>query len=101
MKHELMKVADIPMEGSKVISFFGREVHVYLAQGSPRAVVNACLHIGGPLECREGKFVCQWHQASFNMTTGERMAGPAPRGSKLMSLPTRVEGDTLFYVWSE
>jgi nitrite reductase/ring-hydroxylating ferredoxin subunit len=101
VKHELIKVSEIPATGSKVVPFFGREVHVYMADGAPRAVANVCLHFGGPLECRDGQFVCPWHNARFDMESGERIDGPAPRGSRLMALSTRVEGDSLHYVWKD
>jgi nitrite reductase/ring-hydroxylating ferredoxin subunit len=102
MTHELCKVADVPDEGSIVVPFFGREVHVYRIDDQRlRAAANVCLHFGGPLECRDGRLVCPWHNASFDMSTGGRIAGPAPIDSKLMFLSTRVEGDGLVYVWGE
>lgn len=101
MKLELIKVADIPAEGTKIVPFFGRELHIYFSRGRPKAVANACMHFGGPLECKDGQFVCPWHGASFDMENGERLQGPAAKGSKLMALSTRVEGDALFYVWGE
>jgi nitrite reductase/ring-hydroxylating ferredoxin subunit len=99
MKHELIKLADIPAMGTKIVPFFGRELHIYMAKGKPRAVANVCLHFGGPLECKEGHLVCPWHGAKFDMESGERIEGPAPKGSKLLTLSTRVEDDALFYVW--
>jgi nitrite reductase/ring-hydroxylating ferredoxin subunit len=101
VKHEICKLSDIPDTGTLVAPFFGREVHVYRAGGRIRAAANICLHFGGPLECREGKLVCQWHGASFDLTSGERLDGPASKGSKLMFLSTRIEGDALNYVWGE
>ena len=101
MKHEICKLADIPAEGSIVVPFFGREAHVYRTGGRARAVANTCLHFGGPLDCKEGKFVCPWHNASFDMVTGERLTGPAAKDAKLMFLSTRVQGDALYYVWGE
>lgn len=101
MKHELCKLADIPAIGSRIVPFFGREVHVYRAGDRIRAASNACLHFGGPLECKEGRLVCQWHGAVFDMASGERLEGPAARNSRLMFLSTRVEGDGLYYVWQE
>lgn len=101
MKHELVKIADIPEQGTKIVPFFGREAHVYFSQGRPRAVANVCLHFGGPLACKDGRLVCPWHEAAYDMASGERLAGPAPKGAKLMFLSTRVEGDGLFYVWGE
>lgn len=101
MKHELIKTSDIPQSGSVTVPFFGRELHVYRVGERIRAAANVCLHFGGPLECREGKLVCAWHGASFDMETGARESGPAPQGSKLMFLSTRVEGDALYYVWGD
>lgn len=101
MKLELIKVADIPAEGTKIVPFFGRELHVYISRGRPKAIANACMHFGGPLECKAGQFVCPWHSATYDMDSGERTGGPAPNGSRLMTVSTRVEGDALFYVWGE
>nr|WP_292627127.1 Rieske 2Fe-2S domain-containing protein [Mesorhizobium sp.] len=54
-----------------------------------------------PLDCKDGKLVCQWHGASFDMASGERIEGPASKGSRLMFLSTRVEDGALNYVWGE
>ncbi len=102
MKHELCKIADIPAEGkSLVVPFFGRELHVYKSSDRYRAVANVCLHFGGPLECKAGELVCPWHNASFDMTSGARINGPAPVGSRLMFLSTRVEDGALYYIWGD
>lgn len=66
-----------------------------------RTAANVYLHFGGPLECRDGKLVCPWCNAAFDMATGARTEGPAPKDSGLMFLSSRVEGDALFYVWGE
>ncbi|MFN0115864.1 MAG: Rieske (2Fe-2S) protein [Paracoccaceae bacterium] len=102
MKHELCKLSDIPAEGSRVVPFFGREVHVWRdSQGKVRAASNVCLHLGGPLECRDGAFVCPWHGARFDRDSGERIDGPAAPGTRLIFLPVRSEGEGLVYVWGE
>jgi 3-phenylpropionate/trans-cinnamate dioxygenase ferredoxin subunit len=101
MKVELCKVDEIPESGAKLIPFFGREVYVYKVEGKPRAVANVCLHFGGPLECQDGKFVCQWHGAQFSMEDGRRLQAPAPPGSRLLFLSTRIEDGVLNYVWGE
>jgi nitrite reductase/ring-hydroxylating ferredoxin subunit len=101
MKHPICKVADIPETGSIVVPFFGREVHVYRSGERIRAASNTCMHFGGPLDCKDGKLVCAWHQASYDMATGLREDGPAPVNARLMFLSTRVEGDQLHYIWNE
>ena len=99
MKVELCKLATIPETGTVLVPFFGRELHVWRQGAQIRAAANICLHFGGPLECRDSKLTCPWHGASFDMTTGARIDGPAPAGSRLMFISTSVEGDALFYVW--
>jgi nitrite reductase/ring-hydroxylating ferredoxin subunit len=102
VKYALSKIEDIPNSGSKLVDFFGRTVHVYKRSGKPTAVANTCMHFGGPLDYHgdEGKFVCQWHNAEFG-ADGQCVKGPAPSASKLLFLSTRVEDNTLYYVWGE
>lgn len=104
MKYPLINMADIPAKGSSLVDFFGRQVHVYQVNGVPKAVMNTCMHFGGPLDFKEGqgecKFVCQWHGAEFS-ASGEREKGPAPAKSHLMFLSTRIEDGVLNYVWGE
>jgi len=101
MKQPLCKVAEIPDEGTKLIPFFGRDVHVYKVNGTPKAVVSICMHFGGQLDSKDGKFVCQWHGAEYTMEDGRRLKAPAPSNSKLMFLSTRIEDVVLNYVWGE
>lgn len=102
MQLELCKLADIPDTGSVILPFFGREIHVWKdSAGHPRAAANTCLHFGGPLECRDGRLICPWHGASFDMDSGARVAGPALQSARLMFLSTRVAADALFYVWED
>ena len=58
MKHELCKIADVPTAGSRIVPFFGRELHIYRSGDKIKAVANVCLNFGGPLDCQDGKFVC-------------------------------------------
>jgi 3-phenylpropionate/trans-cinnamate dioxygenase ferredoxin subunit len=101
MKYPLCKIEEIPNEGTKLIPFFGREVHLYKINGAPKAAVSICTHFGGQLDCKDSKFVCQWHGAEFAMEDGRRLKAPAPSGSKLMFLSTRVEDGVLNYIWGE
>lgn len=101
MKVELCKLADIPETGTILVPFFGRELHVWQDAGRPRAAANVCLHFGGPLECREGRLVCPWHGAAYDMSSGQRVEGPGRADARLLFLSTAVEGDALIYVWGE
>ncbi len=97
MKVPLTPVAEIPDDGALTVDFFGREAFVLNLDGHPRAVMNVCMHLGGPLELRDDRFVCGWHQAEYDLG-GRRVSGPAQPDSRLMVLPTRVEDGTLYYV---
>ena len=101
MKYPLCKVEDIPEEGTKLVEFFGREVHVYKVNDQPKAVANICMHFGGPLEYKDCKFVCPWHNAEYAPEDGRRLKAPAPSDAHLMFLSTRVEEGVLNYVWGE
>ena len=48
MKHELIKLKDIPPAGSKTVPFFGRELHVYLNQRQAQKPLqtSACISAG-------------------------------------------------------
>ena len=98
MKVALGDVAGIPEHGVKTVEFFGREVLLMRVDGEPLAVVNTCVHLGGPLERDGDRLVCGWHQATYDLR-GNRTGGPARPGSRLMILPTRVEDGVLHYVY--
>lgn len=101
MIYTLCKTNEIPAEGTKIVEFFGRSVHIYKINDKPVAVANVCMHFGGPLECKDEQLVCPWHNAAFDMKTGQRIEGPAPSSAKLMFLSTRVDGDDFNYIWAE
>lgn len=102
MKQIICKHTDVPVEGNaRLFPFFGREVQVWRTGDRIRAAANVCLHLGGPLECRDATFVCPWHGARFDMTDGRRLDGPAPANAQLMFLPTQIDGDDLVYVWGD
>ncbi len=101
MKQIICKETDVPDQGTLQVPVFGREVHVYRSRGEIRVAANVCLHFGGPLECRDGKLVCKWHGAAFDLESGERIGGPAPVNSRLMFLSSRIEDGLVNYVWGE
>ena len=101
MKVALCNVDEIPTEGTKTVAFFGREVLVFIAEGKPRAVMNTCMHLGGPLTREGDTFTCAWHGAQFCACDGRRTKGPARADARLMFLPTRVEDGALHYVYGE
>lgn len=91
----------IPEEGSVVVDFFGREVLAIKVAGEPKAILNICMHLGGPMKREGDRLICEWHGAEFDCSQGKCLKGPARPDSRLIVLPTRVEGGMLTYVYGE
>jgi len=101
MKVPLCQVDEIPEAGTKTVDFFGREALVLRVNGTPKAIMSTCLHLGGPLRQEGDRLVCAWHGAEFALDDGRRLKGPARADARLMVLPTRVEDGVLTYVYGE
>lgn len=101
MRVALCPVEEIPTDAVKTVEFFGREVLVYQDKGRPKAVLNVCMHLGGPMTRREDRLVCAWHGAEFACKDGRCLKGPARQDARLITLPTRIEGGVLTYVYGE
>lgn len=76
----------------------------YNDNGTIKAYVNRCTHMGGTVELVKGSraadngcngciFRCVRHHAEFDPTTGMRTAGEAPEGSGLTPITLTIEGD--------
>lgn len=101
MKVPLCKIDEISWGETKKVDFFGREVLVFEVDGKLKAVLNYCMHLGGPMERRDGNLACHWHGAEFDCIQGKRLKGPARPDARLIVLPTRVEEGTLFYEYGD
>jgi nitrite reductase/ring-hydroxylating ferredoxin subunit len=72
----------------------GKSIALFNVDGVFYAIDNTCTHRGGPLSegVLDGKEVtCPWHGAVFDVTTGQVLRPPAPRG--ISSYRTRVDGE--------
>jgi len=101
MKVALCKLEEIPEEGTKTLDFLGREVLVFKHNNKPKAILNYCMHLGGPMQKKGDTFVCQWHGAEFDCSLGKRLKGPARPDSRLIILPTQIEDGVLNYVYGD
>lgn len=82
MKVPLCKLEELPEEGTKTIDFFGRELLLLKVDGEPKAIVNICMHLGGPMRRAGNKLTCEWHGAVFDCMRGNRLKGPARQDSR-------------------
>lgn len=101
MREPLIRVSDIPQNGTVTADLRGREVLVMLLNGKPRAYLNVCMHHGGPLTLEDNTFACDWHGSTFDARTGRALSGPVRPDARLIMLPTRVENEVLTYVYEE
>lgn len=99
MKVTLAPITQIPEGNLKEVEFFGRSVFLTKAGEVYNAFVNVCTHAGGTMQLKEGKLVCDWHGACFELKSGRKLEGPGQQS--LIRLPVRVEDEQLFYVWNE
>jgi nitrite reductase/ring-hydroxylating ferredoxin subunit len=97
----LCRLDEIPADGAKSVEFFGREVLVMRIQEHPRAIMNVCMHLGGPLHREGERLVCAWHGAEFSCANGRHLAGPGREDARLLTLPVVVEDGMVTYVYGE
>jgi len=91
---KVAKSSDIEPGTAKLVEAYGKRIALFNVDGNFHAIDETCTHRGGPLS--EGmlagnEVTCPWHLAVFDVTTGEVIGLPAPRG--VASYPVRVEGD--------
>lgn len=100
MKEEIIaKVTDLQDGEMKEIDIAGIKILLTRLKGRFYAVGGECSHYGGPLAegvlCGE-HVTCPWHQARFNVKTGDLVDPPALNA--MTRFDTRVEGDNVVAV---
>ncbi len=91
------KVSDLRDGETKEVAVGETKVLLTRLEGKFHAVGAVCTHYGGPLA--EGalsgeRVVCPWHQASFNVVTGDLLEPPALDAQPCFAV--RVEGENIF-----
>jgi nitrite reductase/ring-hydroxylating ferredoxin subunit len=77
-------ISSLDAEGRTVVEADGTEIAVFLVDGAPYALANACPHEGNPL--REGEILgptltCAFHGWRFDLGTGACLFGDEPARS--------------------
>lgn len=88
--------ADLPPGKAAAFEVEGVRLAVFNVDGTFYAIDDTCPHAGAPLSegtIEGGKVICPWHEAAFDLKTGEVLAPPAFEGVK--SYRVVVEGDDL------
>ncbi|MBI3471605.1 MAG: non-heme iron oxygenase ferredoxin subunit [Candidatus Solibacter usitatus] len=90
------RASELPSGQGKLVEAGGKKIALFNIEGTFYALDDTCTHRGGPLSegALEGNEVtCPWHGAVFDVTTGNVLGAPAPRG--VASYPVRVQGDDI------
>lgn len=97
--------AELHEDQGKPVVIDGRKLAVFLVDGSPCVVSDACPHGNALLSqgwVEDGTVECPLHQARFDLRTGRVLCGPAKQdaqrfeacvrdGGVLVSLPAEVQ----------
>jgi len=81
---------------AKMVEVEGKKIALFNVNGSLYAIDDTCTHRGGPLseevlECNQ--VTCPWHGAIFDVTTGDVLGPPDPKG--VARYKVRVEGSNI------
>ena len=85
----LCDLDELTADTGKYVEIDGFHLAVFLHDGVPSVIDNACPHAGGPMASgfvQDGCAVCPWHYWAFNLKTGDMTNGAA----KIAVYPSRV-----------
>jgi len=102
---KICAVAEFSPSGTQAFKISGKDVVVFMVDGTYHAIDRRCSHMGGDLS--KGKLdgntiKCPIHGAVFNIETGElvkqvgKMAGLVKKASNIKAYPVEVTNDELF-----
>ena len=74
----------------------GKKIALFNVDGTYYAIDDICTHRGGPLsegELSGNEVTCPWHNAVFDVTTGNVLGPPAAKGVSRYNV--RVSGENI------
>jgi NAD(P)H-dependent nitrite reductase small subunit len=90
------KTNELAQDQGKLVKINHKRIALFNVGGRYYAIDDMCPHRGGPLsqgELEGTTVVCPWHDASFDLATGEVTRSPAATG--VTTYAVRVEGDDI------
>jgi nitrite reductase/ring-hydroxylating ferredoxin subunit len=87
-------LSEVPPGTAKQVRVSGRSLALFNVGGTLYALEDVCPHRGAPLsegECEGTEVICPWHGARFDLTSGNHLSPPAPRG--VAAFRVQVVGD--------
>ena len=80
MREKVASISEIKPGQCKTVEVGGVAVAIFNIKGQFYAVADSCTHMGAPLSTgytANGTITCEWHGATFDLTTGEALCAPA------------------------
>jgi len=90
--------AEIPNGSRKIVQVDGNSIGVFHHKGQWSALLNYCLHAGGPVvegRLEDDTLVCPWHGFRYCVTNGELLVDPA---LKLETFKVIVRDNNIYLV---
>lgn len=87
------KTSDIQPGSAKLVETSGRRIALFNVDGKFYAIDDTCTHRGGPLsegELNGDNVTCPWHNATFDVKTGQVTGPPAQKGVQTYKI--QIEG---------
>ena len=97
MKKEINDIKNLKEGQMKEVNIEGHDILLAKVKGQYHAMISKCSHVGGPLAdgvLKDGRVRCPWHQACFDIFTGELEEPPAI--DSLPLLDVSVENGKIF-----
>ena len=89
---DLVKAAEIPVGGGKVLSLL-KVVITQPSAGDYKAFSAICTHEGCPVtDVEGGAIICPCHNSKFDITTGAVLSGPAKKPLPAKSVTVTADG---------
>jgi Rieske Fe-S protein len=90
----IAKVSDVPAGSSKSFQHNDEDYILVNVEGSLRAYMNKCTHLGCSFIFKDGLFRCPCHGSQFDPLTGGVIHGPAKK--PLTSIDVFISGDKIY-----
>jgi nitrite reductase/ring-hydroxylating ferredoxin subunit len=93
---EVAGIDELEPGQAKLIEVDGKEIALFNCNGKYFAIDNECTHVGGPLcegELDDGKIICPWHGAEFDLKSGKAVAPPAEEDVRTYNVS--IDGNTV------
>ena len=90
------KTSEIQPGSAKMVEAAGKRIALFNVDGKFYAIDDTCTHRGGPLsegQVDGGTVTCPWHNAAFDIKTGQSLGPPAPKG--VQAYKVQVDGSDI------